>query len=246
MTDATLPAELAGAVIGRRLTWFLDRLRDGAAALTDADMNAAWVTEPPAAPAAIRRGVCAHFASAIGAFSVLAYESRRADFALAVITLRPARPDDAAALRALERRCPITMGDVRVTYDRGEDYFAGTRLIGGVYPMVAERDGRFVAMHCMVTHELRVGRLLCGAVVGVWPAGLRILRESPGGREESVRALVIDTGSTPGAESERVVAHSAPASSGTRHEWIGRSGRSRAWSGPCARSPAARRSNAID
>src|SRR5262249_37756181 len=31
------------------------------------------------------------------------------------------------------------------------------------------------------------------AVVGVWPAGMRLLRETPDGREESVRALVLDT-----------------------------------------------------
>ena len=42
------------------------------------------------------------------------------------------------------------------------------------------------------------------AVVGVWPAGLRVLRETPEGREESMRALVIDTGFAPGAEAELV------------------------------------------
>jgi hypothetical protein len=370
VTDATLPAELAGTVVGRRLTWFLDRLRDGAAGLTDEDVSATWVSDPPAAPAVIRRGMCAHFAAAIGPFVVLSFEPWRADFALVMlederrrawrawvqlepapphririaasvltppsgITLRTAGPDDATALRALERRCPIVMGDVRITYDRGADYFAGARLIGDAYPMVAEQDGRLIAMHCMVTHDVRVGHLLCGAtylhhsriapeaqrgglfsslngaevernaeksellysyvavgntaalrvvpvppwslcperlvldcraqagapfgrnacaddaervvelinaahhreelfvpytierlaarlgrepalygwphlllseraVVGVWPAGLRILREAPDGREESVRALVIDTGFTSGAEGELV------------------------------------------
>lgn len=40
MTDATLPADLAGSVVGRGLTWFLDRLRDGGSALTDEDVAA--------------------------------------------------------------------------------------------------------------------------------------------------------------------------------------------------------------
>jgi hypothetical protein len=252
------------------------------------------------------------------------------------IVLRPAEPGDAIALRALERRCPIVMGDVRVTYDRGDDYFAGARLVGDSYPMVAERDGQLVAVHCVLTNPLRVAGLVCQgtylhhtascrrrraagssarlqgaelerhaartqtiysyvavgneaalravpraavviaagaprhrlpgagrprarapgdavrtrrawwrsstprtsarssscptrlarlpsgsgesrrtygwshlllgerAVVGVWPAGVRVLREAPDGREESVRALVLDTGFEPGAEAELV------------------------------------------
>lgn len=198
MADPTLPAELTGTLLGRRLAWFLDRLRDGGAALTDEEVSAVWVCELPGAPAAIRRSMLGRFASMLGKFSVLAYPWSRGDFAVAIlqderartwrawvqlepdpsqririaaavlnpppgVTLRPAEPGDAAALRALEMRCPIAIGDLRVTYDRGEDYFAGARLIGDTYPMVAERDGRIVAMHCMVTHEVRVAGLLCGA-----------------------------------------------------------------------------------
>src|SRR5262245_58106170 len=143
---------------GDRLAWFLDRLRDGAAGLSDADVAAAWTCTPPAQSPAVRRAVCGHFAAAIGAFTVREYQEARDDFAAAAlddhrgrvwrvwvqlepapdrrirvassvlappagITLRQARPDDAAALRALERRCPIVMGDVRATYDRGDDFF---------------------------------------------------------------------------------------------------------------------------
>jgi hypothetical protein len=370
MTDATMPAELAESPVGRRLALFIDRLRGGAATLTDEDVTANFVTEPPAQSAAVRRRVLAHYAAAIGPFSVRGYEAGRADFAVALlkddrrrawrafvqieasapyrirypiatlapppgITLRPARPSDAAALRALELRCPIVMADVRVTYDRGEDYFAGGRLVGDSDPMVAEQDGALVGVHCVLTHDLRVGGLACRAsylhhtrilpevqggglfsalqgaelernahksdtiysyvavgneaarknvpvpswsarperlvidcgaqagapygrsaglqdaqrivalinaahegeelfvpytverlatrlgrepatygwpklllgeqaVVGVWPAGIRILREAQNGREESVRALVIDTGFAPGAEAELV------------------------------------------
>jgi hypothetical protein len=369
MTDAPMPATLASSVVGRRLAVFLGALRDGTTGLTDDDVAANWVSEAPAIPAPVRRMVVAHFASAIGAFSVRDWESRRPDFALAHLedargrpwrawgqlepsaphrirmamavlvptnaTLRPARPTDAAALRDLERNCPIVMGDVRVTYDRGEDYFAGARLVGDTDPVVAERDGKVVAIHCILTHELRIrgmltwasymhhtrilpeaqggglfsalqgaemernahksevlysyvavgnetalrtapvqpwslrperlvidcrahagpargraataaaaarivalinaahereelfvpytvdrlatrlGRdpatygwshLLLGenAVVGVWPAGMRIVRQSPAGREDTVRALVLDVGFPPGAEGEVV------------------------------------------
>jgi len=251
------------------------------------------------------------------------------------IVIRPARPDDAAALRVLERECPLVMGDVRVTYDRGEDWFAGARLVGESSPMVAEQDGRLVAVHCFLTHPLRVGgrliratyvhhtrirpdaqrgglfsalqgaelerhaqstdilysyvalgneasmkrvpvppwsirteRLLIdcraqagppagraagpadagrvvalvnaahgraeffvpytaeglaarlgrepdtygwthlrlgeAAVAGVWPAGIRIVRDAPDGREETIRALVLDYGFSPGAEHELI------------------------------------------
>src|SRR5262245_33757808 len=171
---------------GARLIWFLDRLRDGAAGVSDAELAAAWTCTPPAPPPPVRRAVCGHFAAAIGGFAVREYEDERADFAAAVIadgrgriwrvwvqleappdpririaacvlappagiTLRRARPEDAPGLRALEQRSPIVMGDVRVTYDRGPDFFAGARLIGDAYPTVAERNGELIAMHCMIT-----------------------------------------------------------------------------------------------
>ncbi len=367
MVDVT-PAELQATVAGRRLTWFLDRLRDGAATSTDENVSTEWLSEPPGPPPPVRRMMCAHFAAAIGPFTVRSYEPWRDDFAAALledargrawrawaqleeapphrirvavavlappagVTLRLARPSDAAALRDVERRCPVVIGDVRVTYDRGEDHFAGARLVGDTDAAVAERDGAIVALHCMRTTELRVGgvpiwgtylhhsrilpeagggglfsalngaemerhartmqvsyayvavgndtalrmvpvptwsvrpervvidcraqagaprgrpatagdatrivalinaahereelfvpytierlatrldrephaygwtHLLVGeqAVVGVWRAGLRVLREGPDGSEESVRALVLDTGFAPGAEGE--------------------------------------------
>ncbi len=72
-------------------------------------------------------------------------------------TLRSAQPSDAPALRDLERQCPIVMGDVRVTYDRGADYFAGARLVGDMTATVAERNSEIAALHCMLTHPLRIG-----------------------------------------------------------------------------------------
>ena len=365
-----MPGELAASPVGRRLAFFLARLRDAGVELTDEGVAQEWVSEPPAPPAPVRRMTFVHFSNMLGPFTVRGYEQPRDDFAVALvadargrawrvwiqleagpqrriqmgmptlaappgIVLRPAVPGDAIALRALERRCPIVMGDVRVTYDRGDDYFAGARLVGDSYPMVAERDGKLVAVHCVLTNPLRVAGLVCQgtylhhtrilpeaqggglfsalqgaelerhaartqtiysyvavgneaalravpvpqwssrperlvidcqaqagpahgrpatpadaarvvalvnaahdreelfvpytaarlaervgrepaaygwshlrlgerAVVGVWPAELRVLREAPDGREESVRALVLDTGFEPGAEAELV------------------------------------------
>lgn len=42
------------------------------------------------------------------------------------------------------------------------------------------------------------------AVAGVWPARLRVIRETTGGRSEDIRALVLDYGYEPGAEDELV------------------------------------------
>jgi hypothetical protein len=41
-----------------------------------------------------------------------------------------------------------------------------------------------------------------GAVVGVWPAGLRVAIDGPDGNTRSVRAVVLDHGFVPGAEAE--------------------------------------------
>lgn len=40
------------------------------------------------------------------------------------------------------------------------------------------------------------------AIVGVWPAGLKVIREEDGARSENVRASVLDHGFLPGAEDE--------------------------------------------
>src|SRR5689334_23555640 len=86
MTDATPPAALADSIVGARLAWFLDRLRDGGAGLSDADVAATWTCVPPAQPPAARRGVCAHFAAALGAFTVRGYDEVRDDFAAVSLT----------------------------------------------------------------------------------------------------------------------------------------------------------------
>jgi len=50
-------------------------------------------------------------------------------------------------MREIERRTPIVTGEVKVYYDRGDDYLAGERLMGGDVEMfVMERDGRVVGL----------------------------------------------------------------------------------------------------
>jgi hypothetical protein len=55
--------------------------------------------------------------------------------------VRDATSEDAAVLADLERRSPLRLGDRRMTFDRGEDYFASARLMEEVTIYVAEVDG---------------------------------------------------------------------------------------------------------
>lgn len=73
------------------------------------------------------------------------------------VTVRTARLEDGPALRELELRCPIVAGDVAVTYDRGEDYFAQHRLMGSHFQSVAEYEGRIVGTFGESLRPLRVG-----------------------------------------------------------------------------------------
>jgi hypothetical protein len=49
------------------------------------------------------------------------------------------------------------MGEVTVTIDRGEDYFAAARLMEDVGVVVAEIDGEPAAAHCAAAHTVHVG-----------------------------------------------------------------------------------------
>ncbi len=81
----------------------------------------------------------------------------------ASIVVRPATEDDAAALAEIERRSPMVSGDVRVTVDRGEDYFASARLMEASDVVLAEVDGEPAAVHCAAFHHVR----LAGEIVRV-------------------------------------------------------------------------------
>ena len=62
-------------------------------------------------------------------------------------------------LAVLERRSPLTVGAVSITYDRGDDFFAFARLMEETVNLVAEENGRIVALHCVALHpDLVAGR----------------------------------------------------------------------------------------
>lgn len=56
------------------------------------------------------------------------------------VHIRPARAEDAAALRELETRAPLEVGTARLSIDRGEDWFAATRLMDEASVLIAEID----------------------------------------------------------------------------------------------------------
>ena len=73
------------------------------------------------------------------------------------VTVREATEADAAVLAEIERRCPITLGDRSITFDRGDDYFAFARLMEDVTVGLGFADGVPAAINCggRVTAEQR-------------------------------------------------------------------------------------------
>jgi hypothetical protein len=73
---------------------------------------------------------------------------------------RDAVEADAAILADLERRCPIVLGDTKIWFDRGADYFAFTRLMEEFSIGLAFVDGEPAAMSCGTKHTVRIGGVL--------------------------------------------------------------------------------------
>jgi hypothetical protein len=73
------------------------------------------------------------------------------------VVVRPAVEADGPALAEVELATPIVAGDERITYDRGTDYFACSRLMEACDTVVAEIDGQAVGVHAAAFHEVRVG-----------------------------------------------------------------------------------------
>jgi hypothetical protein len=94
---------------------------------------------------------------------------------------RIAEPDDAPAIVDILNRChadetmflPYTVGSLDARLRRAPDLYSWTNVLIGE-----------------------------GAVVGVWPSGLRVTTESGDDRREGIRASVLDHGFLPGAEDE--------------------------------------------
>lgn len=82
------------------------------------------------------------------------------------VAIRPSRPDDAAALRAVARSAPLQLGDLTLTIDPGEDYFAGCRLMGKTaVTVVATKDDVPIGIHCGVTYPVRVRGEVSGCLL---------------------------------------------------------------------------------
>jgi hypothetical protein len=73
------------------------------------------------------------------------------------LLVREATSADAAVLADIERRCPIVVGDTRLWFDRGDDYFAGVRLMEDPTVGLAFVDGEPAAVTCGARHTVRIG-----------------------------------------------------------------------------------------
>jgi hypothetical protein len=73
---------------------------------------------------------------------------------------RDAVETDADILADLERRCPIELGDTKIWFDRGKDYFAFTRLMEEYSIGLAFLDGEPAAVSCGAKHTVRIGGAL--------------------------------------------------------------------------------------
>ena len=73
---------------------------------------------------------------------------------------RDATEADADILAELERRCPIVLGDTKIWFDRGKDYFAFTRLMEEFSIGLAFVDGEPAAVSCGAKHTVRIGGVL--------------------------------------------------------------------------------------
>jgi len=104
------------------------------------------------------------------------------------LLVREATPADAAVLADVERRCPIVVGDTRLWFDRGDDYFAGVRLMEDPTVGLAVVDGAPAAVTCGARHTVRIGGEMRSIVTvshlrvlpehqrkGLWGAANRVL-----------------------------------------------------------------------
>jgi hypothetical protein len=96
---------------------------------------------------------------------------RQVDFKLEV---RKATEADAAALAEIERRCPIVLGDTSIYFDRGDDYFAFTRLMEEATVGIALVDDKPAAATCAAMHKVMIGGVIRPIVT---VAHLRVMPE---------------------------------------------------------------------
>jgi hypothetical protein len=75
------------------------------------------------------------------------------------LDVRDATLADAPTLADIERRCPIVLGDTKVYFERGADYFAFARLMEEYVIGIASVDGIPAAVTCGAKHTVRIGRV---------------------------------------------------------------------------------------
>ncbi|HUP84319.1 MAG TPA: hypothetical protein VM143_01510 [Acidimicrobiales bacterium] len=68
--------------------------------------------------------------------------------------VRVAGPGDGAGIAEVCRNTEIVLGDLAVTIDPGEDYFAAIRLMDQATVLVATHHDRVVAVHCGVSYPI--------------------------------------------------------------------------------------------
>lgn len=74
------------------------------------------------------------------------------------VVSREATIEDAATLADIERRCPIVLGDeTTMTIERGDDYFAFTRLMDNFLVALGFVDGKPAGVNVAALHSVRVG-----------------------------------------------------------------------------------------
>jgi hypothetical protein len=95
------------------------------------------------------------------------------------VEIRPARPDDGAALGDVARRAPLRLTDSTVVVDPGDDYFAACRLMGdSAITFVATHEGTPIGVHCGVRYPVRfLGEVRTCCLI----AHSRLLPEHSGG-----------------------------------------------------------------
>ncbi|MGH7858355.1 MAG: hypothetical protein ACREQY_13610 [Candidatus Binatia bacterium] len=71
------------------------------------------------------------------------------------VELRQATAEDTAKLAEVERQAPIIAGDLRSTYDRGDDFLSFARLMEENVFYVVEKDGELLGLYGAATHTVR-------------------------------------------------------------------------------------------
>ena len=106
------------------------------------------------------------------------------------LDVREAGPQDAEILADLESRCPIALDDVKLWFDRGEQYFAFSRLMEDCTVGLASVDGAPAAVTCGARHTVLIGGVPKSIVTvshlrvlpehqrkGLWGAANRVLEK---------------------------------------------------------------------